>query len=140
MSSDELILKLQENKSLYPSWQPGREGAILAGKIVNIKAYPFMHQGRGSIMAVIETGLEGEDADVAFWLNTVAQSQLLKLRNEEVEKDEKVEMEADFETRVNALKELIGTEIIAQYQGEAKSADKAKKSFAPYQKYLIIQK
>ena len=140
MSSDELILKLQENKAIYPAWRPEKLNAILAGKIVDIKDYPFMHQGRGSVMAVVETGLEGDNANVAFWLNTVAQSQLLKLRNEGVDKDEQVTMDADFETRVAAIRELVGTDIIAQYQGEQKSEDKAKKSFAPYQKYLIVKR
>ncbi len=140
MTSDALKQHLADSMVKYPAWKPGEISAILAGKIVDIKSYPFMHQGKGSVMAVIETGLEGDDANVAFWLNTVAQSQLLKLRNEKLQKgSDPVNQEADFEARVEAISEMIGENVIIQYTGEAKSQDKTKKGLNAYQKYVIVR-
>ncbi len=139
MATDALKQKLAEAQAKYPSWKPGEINAILAGTIVEVKDYPFMHQGKGSIMAVIDTGIKGDDEHIAFWLNTVAQSQLLKLRNERLEKGQNpVEMEADFESRAAAIAELVGTSVIIQYTGESHSTDKAKKNLNAYQKYVII--
>lgn len=141
MSNDDLLNRLKEQQVRYPAWAPNKVGAILAGKIEDVQDFPYMHQGKGAIMATINTGLSGDDEHCAFWLNTVAQSQLLKLRNAKLEKgEEPVEMEADFETRAEALKELVGTSIIIQYQGEEKSKDKAKKGFNPYQKFFIVER
>ena len=141
MSSDELVKQLNEAQVRYPAWGPEKVGAILSGKIEDIKDYPFMHQGKGSIVAVINTGLDGENERIAFWLNTVAQSQLLRLRNEKLSKgDEPVDVDADHETRAEAIKELIGEGVIIQYGGEEKSKDKSKKNLNPYQKYTIVRK
>lgn len=140
MTSDALKQQLADLQVKYPSWRPEDIDAILAGVIGDVKAYPFMHQGKGSIMAVIDTGLEGDNAHIAFWLNTVAQSQMLKLRNASLEKGDKpVEMTADFDSRAEAISELVGTPVIIQYTGEAKSQDKTKKGLNAYQKYTIVK-
>jgi hypothetical protein len=141
MATSDLNATLAELQVKYPSWRPSDEGAILAGRISDVKAYPFMHQGKGSIMAVIATGLDDENANIAFWLNTVAQSQLLKLRNEKMAKgDTPVEMTAEFDARADAIGELVGTDIIIQFTGEAKSQDKTKKNLNAYQKYTIVRR
>lgn len=140
MTNDALKTRLAESQVKYPSWKPEHEGAILAGKIVEVKDYPFMHQNKGSIMAVVDTGLAEPDDMVAFWLNTVAQSQLLKLRNEKLERGENpVIMDADHTTRAEAIRELVGEEVIVQYTGEEKSQDKTKRGLNPYQKYVIVR-
>ena len=140
MANDALKQRLDETQVKFPSWKPEVEGAILSGKISDVKSYPFMHQGKGSVMAVIDTGLEGDNARVVFWLNTVAQSQMLKLRNENLAKGQNlVPQEADFEARVEAISELVGEEVIIQYTGEKKSEDKTKKNLNAYQKYTIVR-
>jgi hypothetical protein len=140
MASTDLNATLAELQVKYPSWKPDVEGAILAGRISDVKDYPFMHQGKGSIMAVISTGLDGANATIAFWLNTVAQSQMLKLRNEKMSKgDTPVEMTAEFAARAEAIAELVGTNVIIQYTGEAKSQDKTKKNLNAYQKYVVVR-
>lgn len=141
MADEALQQRLEDAQVKHPAWKPEKEGAILAGKIADVRGFPFMHQGKGSIMAVVETGLEDDDNHVAFWLNTVAQSQLFKLRNEDLKQgDNPVDLEADFETRLAAIKELVGEDVIIQYTGEQKSEDKKKKGLNPYQKYTIVRK
>lgn len=140
MTTPALKQQLDDAQVKHPAWKPDNEGAILSGTISDVKSYPFMHQGKGSVMAVIDTGLEGENAQVAFWLNTVAQSQLLKLRNEKLTKgNNPVPQEADFETRVEAISELVGETVIIQYTGEKRSEDKNKKNLNAYQKYTIVR-
>ncbi len=141
MSSDELVKQLNDAQVRYPAWGPEKVGAILSGKIEDIKDYPFMHQGKGSIVAIINTGLDGENEKIAFWLNTVAQSQLLRLRNEKLtDKEDSVDIEADHDARAEAIREMIGQGVIIQYGGEEKSKDKSKKNLNPYQKYTIVRK
>jgi hypothetical protein len=141
MGNDDLKQIMADLQVKYPAWKPDVEGAMLAGKITDVKNYPFMHQGKGSIMVVIDTGLEVPNDKVAFWLNTVALSQMLKIRNEKIVKGEKpIDMEADFETKASAVEELVDTDIIVQYTGEKKSEDKTKKNLNAYQKYSIVRR
>jgi hypothetical protein len=141
MATDDLKHLMEELRAKYPAWKPVNIGDILSGKIESVKDFPFMHQGKGSIMAVIATGLPAGDENefVALWLNTVAQSQLLKIRNARGDAGEEVTMEADHDTRSAAIKELEGAEIIIQYDGEKKSDDKKKSNLNPYQKFIIVE-
>lgn len=143
MATDALTERLNEVLAQYPAWKPSHEGDMIAGKIDSIKDFPFMHQEKGSIMAVLDLGAADSrlvgtnDEYVAFWLNTVAQSQLLKLYNEDA--DNEVAIDADHDTRTEAIRTLVGTDIIIKYTGEQKSTDKTKSKLNAYQKYAIVR-
>lgn len=120
--------KIDDAKIQYPIWKPTKEGQILKGYVHEVLEFPQLNDGKGSLLLNLRTDNE-KFPMVGFWLNTVAQSQLIKITG-------KKPADTSFDEKAKIIKDVTDKLILIKYEGEVKSQ---KKGYKPYQNYTIVE-
>lgn len=125
--SDEIKEKLKNAKTQHPQWRGQNIDDSLVGEVAEILDFPNLNDGRGSMLMNLRTDDENYP-EVAFWLNTVAQSQCFNIVGKPINET--------HEEKAKTLKQMEGKLIAIRYNGEKKSS---KRGYKPYQDYTIIE-
>lgn len=125
--TDEIKEKLKNAKTQYPQWKGKDIDDTLVGEVVEVLDFPNLNDGKGSILMNIRTDDEKYPV-VAYWLNTVAQSQCYGIVGKPANES--------HDERARVLKLMQGKLIAIRYSGEKKSS---KRGYKPYQDYTIIE-
>jgi len=120
--------KIKESKVRYPLWKPSIIGQTLKGYVHEVLDFPELNDGKGSVLLNLKTSSETYPI-VAFWLNTVAISQMMKLTGKKPESDTFVEKAKIIQLMQDKL-------LLIQYEGEVASKIRGRK---PYQNFTIIE-
>jgi hypothetical protein len=126
--TDEEKTKIKESKVRYPIWKPNIIGQSLKAYVHEILDFSELNDGKGSILLNLKTSSESFPF-VAFWLNTVAISQIMKLSGKKPDSE-------SFADKVKVIQLMQDKLLLIQFEGEVASKIKGRKA---YQNYTIVE-